>query len=128
MSDLKVSPGQPVSADKWNQVIDRLPGIEANGNAIPSRVVLCRTTEDIEEAAISDSDTEDSVYHSGTVQVYGIKNNGDSTFSPALLPGLRIMLNTGTEFMPSGTEVWAVETFGGHLVAIVWACEDAGSS
>lgn len=122
MSDLKARAGQPITAEKWNRVIDRLPVGDAASPRGFVRLLLCRTSEEISASTIDASDTADSVYESGTVVAYGMSDNGDGTFSPALFGGEKIMINASEEAIPSGTELWAIETFGGILVSTVWVC------
>lgn len=123
MSDLKVRSGQPLTATRWNEVVDRLPpDITTSGPGAFVRLVLCRTTETIGASTINESDTTASVYESGTVDAHGLINNGDGTFSPGKLPGNRIMINASAEEIPSGTELWAIDTYDGILVSTVWIC------
>ena len=123
MSDLKAKAGQPVTAEKWNKVIDRLPAVATGpGSGGGIRLLLCRTTELIEAAEINESDTALSVYYSGLVNTHGLINNGDGTFSPGLTANAKLMINAGAEEIPSGTELWAIDTFGGVLVSTVWIC------
>ena len=123
MSDLKAKAGQPVTAEKWNKVIDRLPAVATGpGSGGQVRLVLVRTTEVIEAAEIDEDDTELSVYYSGLVNTYGLINNGDGTFSPGLTANAKLMINAGSTEITSETEMWAIDTFGGILVSTVWAC------
>ncbi|MCM2369639.1 hypothetical protein [Aporhodopirellula aestuarii] len=124
MSDLKAKAGQPVSANKWNRVVDRLPG-EMVGPGIPSawRMVLCRLSEDVAASTISNSDTADSIYQSCEVEVYGLVANGDGTYSPVLTTEKGIMLNPAKESIPEGTEMWCMYLPSGLLVATVQACD-----
>lgn len=124
MSDLKVKPGQPVSATGWNQMVDRLPGDNvAPGGPGLWRMVLCRLTEEVAASTIDDNDTANSIYQSCEVQVYGLVNNGDGTFSPALTTEKGIMLNPAEVSIPEGTEMWCMYLSSGILVATVEACD-----
>jgi hypothetical protein len=123
VSDLRARAGKPIAADKWNAIVDRLPesAQKGFGEAI-TRLRLCRTTKTISASSIDASDTADSVYESGVVNTYGLENNEDGAFSPALSTSQRIMINASEEAIPSGTELWAIESFDGILVSTVWIC------
>lgn len=123
MSVLKAKSGHPITAEKWNQVVDLLPGERTGpGSRGLTRLVLCRTTEDIPAAVIDESDTVSTVYSSGAVDTYGLVNNGDGTFAPGKTGKEGIMINASREIISSGTELWAIESWDGVLVSTVWAC------
>lgn len=123
MSDLKVKPGQPIRAASINSIVDRLPGENFGADRNHrSRLILCRTTEDIDGAVIDSDDTEETVYSSGLVETFGLVNNGDGTFSPGLTNKKHIMINAASSTIPGGTELWASESTDGVLVSTVWIC------
>lgn len=123
MSDLKAKPGQPVTAKKWNGVVDRLLESSEDAKQIDLvRLILCRTLEAIDGAVIDASDTADSVYSSGEVDTYGLVNNGDGTFSPGITNRKWILLNAASSSIPVDTELWAIEASTGVLVSTVWVC------
>ena len=123
MSDLKAQKGEPIAADKWNSAMDLLASQNFDaGTRARFHIKLVRTLEAIAAATVDGSDTADSVYNSGEVQTFGLKNNGDGTFEPVLSNKNQIMINAGLEEIPSGTELWAMDYGDGVLISTVWPC------